>query len=166
MRIQAERARKPGWAAGPLLLAGFGLLLWVGTGPAVRAEAPAPPQAKAAAKSSRQVVKRRDPFKSLLGDGAGEEELHLPPGKRGLVISRLSLDGVVIKPHDSDRIAVVTMRGRNRAYFLRVQDELYDGYVAAINEDGVVFKQKATDAFGKPYEREVTKQLSGSGAKQ
>ncbi len=86
----------------------------------------------------------------------------LPPGKRGLVIGQLSVDGIVVSP--TELIVVVTMSGRNRAYFLREGDELYDGRVSQVTPDGVVFKQKAVDAFGKTYEKEVVKQISGSGA--
>lgn len=109
-----------------------------------------------------RVIKRRDPFRSLLVRAEEAEGRPLPPGKRGLVIARLRVNGLVFTPEGS--IAVVTMRGRNRAYFLREGDELFDGYVGRITEAGVVFKERAVDAFGKQYERDIVKQLSGSGA--
>lgn len=101
---------------------------------------------------------RRDPFRSLLvraDDLAASQAL--PPGKRGLMVSQIRVDGIVRMP--ADRIALVSVPNRNRAYFLRVRDELFDGYVAEIHEDSVIFKERTRDAFGKPYEREVVKQI-------
>ena len=111
------------------------------------------------------VVKLRDPFRPLLGGPGGEgEDMVLPPGNRGLVIARLTVKGVVNTPEGM--IAVVNMQGRDRAYFLREGDEVYKGRVSRIREDSVVFMEKATDPFGAEYEREVAKQIPGSGAMQ
>lgn len=108
------------------------------------------------------VVKLRDPFRPLLAGPGGGEDLILPPGKRGLVIARLTVTGVVNTPEGM--IAVVDMQGRDRAYFLREGDEVYKGHVRRITEDAVVFVEKATDPFGTEFEREVSKQIPGSGA--
>jgi len=120
-------------------------------------------QPAAAPAEAPKVVKRRDPFRSLLvrpDEMPGGQAL--PPGKAGLIISQVTVNGVVATP--SELIAVVTMSGRNRSFFLREGDELYNGYVSKISEDGVVFKEKTVDAFGKEYEREVVKQLTaGTG---
>jgi len=150
------------WISGALLLAGVGLLLGLAQPPGVQAQAADKKEAKkdTAKVAAGREVKLRDPFRSLVRKDEGPDQA-LPPGKRGLMISRLTINGIVA---GAEMIAVVTMRGRNRAYFLRERDELYDGRVARITEDGVVFKERATDAFGTPYEREVTKQISGSGA--
>ncbi len=159
MKQGASKGRR--WVSGALVLAGFGLLLGLAQPPGVQAQAAKKEAEKDTAKpAAGREVKLRDPFRSLVRAEEGPEQA-LPPGKRGLVISRLTLNGIVVGP---EMIAVVTMRGRNRAYFLRQRDELYDGYVARISEDAVIFKERATDAFGTPYEREVTKQISGSGA--
>lgn len=117
--------------------------------------------AVSAGKGAPKAVKLRDPFQSLVRPDEESPQGALPPGIRGLVIQRLTLNGIIA---GQESIAVVTMRGRNRAYFLRKGDQLYDGFVSDITEDGVVFKERSTDAFGTPYEREVTKQISGSGA--
>ena len=123
--------------------------------------APAGPPAKPAPVPKK--LEKRDPFRSLLvRPGEGGTQV-LPPGKPGLVIGQLVVTGIVVMPGDS--VAVVSMSGRNRAYFLRERDELFDGYVARINEDSVVFREKSKDAYGRPYEKEVVKQLS-SGAKR
>lgn len=136
--------------AGRGLLAGLALALALGT--------------LLPAESFAQAGQRRDPFRSLRAGPEDDGPEVLPPGKRGLVISRLTVDGIAVTPEE--RIAVVNMRGRNRAYFLRVGDEVYNGSVVEISDDAVVFKERTTDAFGKPYERDVRKQLTGSGAKR
>lgn len=169
--------RISGFATGWLLLAGLALLL--ATPPPASSQAAAPkakpkktqaagPKKVAPAKRAeapRSQLRRRDPFRSLvvrpedLGGGRP-----LPPGKPGLVIAQLNLNGIVVMR--AGNIAVVTMLGRNRAYFLRARDELFDGYVSQINPDSVVFKEKTTDPFGKEYEREVVKLIPGPGAKR
>lgn len=119
----------------------------------------AAPTKRAAAPTG--VLRRRDPFRSLVlrpEDVAGGKPL--PPGKRGLVIAQVNLNGIVLDG-GTGNLAVVTMPGRNRAYFLRARDELFDGYVSEIRPDAVVFKEKATDPFGREYEREVVKPLPG-----
>lgn len=142
------------------------LFLWLAVPTTVAAQGA--PQKSEAKKRLGQATERklqmRDPFRPLVAFGGEDEDKPLPPGKRGLVIARLTVNGIVVAP--GELIAVVTMRGRNRAYFLRERDKVYDGYVTQITEDGVVFKERATDAFGTPYEREVTKPISGSGAKR
>jgi hypothetical protein len=55
-------------------------------------------------------------------------------------------------------IAVVS-NPQQRVYFLRDGDRLYDGQVEHITLEGLSFHQAGTDPFGKPVEREVTKQL-------
>ena len=113
----------------------------------------------------RPPAQRRDPFRSLISPAGGGALASLPPGKAGLVIGQLSVVGIVMTPNDS--VAVVSMPGRNRAYFLRERDELYDGYVSRITPDNVVFREKSKDAYGRAFEKEVVKQLTaGSGAKR
>jgi type II secretory pathway component PulC len=153
------------------LLAAVGLLVFA-SGLAVpgelyaqQAEKSAKPAAETKKEPARKATNLRDPFRSLLQrpEGAPGGQA-LPPGPRGLVITQLTVDGIVIMPNE--KIAVVNMRGRNRAYFLRERDEVYNGYVARITEDAVIFRERATDAFGQTFEREVTKPITGSGAKQ
>lgn len=149
---------------GSLLVLGVALLFVLAEAPGIGAQEGAK-KSEAQASSSKdaqgRAVKMRDPFRPLI-TGGGVEEVALPPGKRGLVIARLTVNGVVAM--GDGNIAVVNMRGRNRAYFLREGDEVYQGRVVRITEDGVVFRETATDAYGGQYEREVVKQISGSGA--
>jgi hypothetical protein len=117
---------------------------------------PAPPSGEATGQKEEPKIARRDPFESLVGrERTGDTGPRLP-GKAGLVISQLRLDGVV--RYVDGMIAVVT-NPQSRTYFLREGDQLYDGRVAKINMDGVTFHEVGKDAFGKPVEREVSKRM-------
>lgn len=114
---------------------------------------------------SEVKVARRDPFESLIGrDKAGTDAGKLlPPGKAGLQVSTLRLDGVVKAPNGM--IAVVS-NPQSRTYFLREGDQLYDGQVEKIAMDGVSFHEMGKDAFGKPVERQVNKRIYSSPGEQ
>jgi hypothetical protein len=127
------------------------------TAPAPAADG-APPAEKA-----EPVVSKRDPFLPLVNtkkEGGGE---HLPPGKAGLVISTVRIDGTVRMT--SGMIAVVTNPDQ-RVYFIREGDRLYDGEVEKIGLDGVTFRENSKDAFGKSVERSVTKRIYPSAGEQ
>jgi len=144
-----------------------------------RAKSPAPKTAKKAvvkpAKPATSATKdttkaetrvaRRDPFESLIGHGAAGSAPTgpLPPGKAGLQVSTLRLDGVVRAP--TGMIAVVS-NPQARTYFLREGDQLYDGRVEKIAMDGVSFHEVGKDAFGKPVERQVNKRIYASAGEQ
>jgi len=128
------------------------------------------PPASKDEKKSADVVKttkpaspqgRRDPFIGLVGKpgGAGGPAVKLPPGKGGLQVSTIILQGIVSGPNGM--IAVVANPQRS-VYFLRVGDELFDGRVDKIEIGSVTFHEVGKDAFGKPVEREVTRRLNGS----
>ncbi len=132
--------------------------------PAVKAvEKRATPGSKPAAAESEVKLARRDPFESLLGRQQGKGAPNLPPGKAGLQVSTLRLDGVVKAPNGM--IAVVS-NPQARTYFLREGDHLYDGSVEKITMDGVSFHEEGKDAFGKPVERQVNKRLYASPGEQ
>ena len=119
---------------------------------------------KAAAESEVKAA-RRDPFESLVSHGTGKGTPNLPPGKAGLQVSTLRLDGIVRAP--SGMIAVVS-NPQSRVYFLHEGDHLYDGSVEKISMDGVSFHEEGKDAFGKPVERQVNKRIysTSSGEQQ
>jgi type IV pilus assembly protein PilP len=110
-------------------------------------------------------VGRRDPFESLTSrqDAAAKTAANLPPGKAGLQVASLRLDGIVRSPNGM--IAVVT-NPQARTYFLREGDQLYDGRVDKIGMDNVAFHELGKDAFGKPVERQVNKRLYSSAGEQ
>jgi type IV pilus assembly protein PilP len=153
------------------------------TKPAASKPAPAKSAAKSAPKAQKTSVKkaaaapaegaapaeekvaRRDPFESLVGrdKAAADAAKNLPPGKAGLQVSSLRLDGIVRAPNGM--IAVVT-NPQARTYFLREGDQLYDGRVEKIAMDGVSFHEMGKDAFGKPVERQVNKRIYSSAGEQ
>jgi hypothetical protein len=126
-------------------------------------EKPATPGTAPAAAESEVKQARRDPFESLLGRQGGKTAGPLPPGKLGLQVSTLRLDGIVRAP--SGMIAVVS-NPQSRTYFLREGDRLYDGSVEKISMDGVSFHEEGKDAFGKPVERQVNKRIYSSPGEQ
>lgn len=106
----------------------------------------------------------RDPFTPLINENkemAGNQ--HLPPGKAGLVITSVRVDGTVRS--DAGMIAVLS-NADQRTYFVREGDRLYDGEVEKIGLDGVTFRQNSKDAFGKAVERVVTKRIYASAGEQ
>ncbi len=121
--------------------------------------------APAAPVESETKASRRDPFESLTSrqEAAARAGANLPPGKAGLQVATLRLDGIVRAP--TGMIAVVT-NPQARTYFLREGDQLYDGRVEKIAMDGVSFHEVAKDAFGKPVERQVNKRIYSSAGEQ
>jgi hypothetical protein len=133
---------------------------------AATSSAPADTASQAApAAAPEPKVARRDPFESLIGaqKAAAEMAKNLPPGKAGLQVASLRLDGIV--KSSNGMIAVVT-NPQARTYFLREGDQLYDGRVEKIAMDGVSFHEIGKDAFGKPVERQVNKRIYSSAGEQ
>ena len=126
-------------------------------------EKPATPGSAPAAAESEVKQARRDPFESLLGRQLNKAPANLPPGKLGLQVSTLRLDGIVRAPNGM--IAVVS-NPQARTYFLREGDRLYDGSVEKISMDGVSFHEEGKDAFGKPVEHQVNKRIYSSPGEQ
>ena len=122
-------------------------------------------RAGGAPEASEAKVSRRDPFESLTSrqEAAARAGANLPPGKAGLQVGTLRLDGIVRAPNGM--IAVVT-NPQARTYFLREGDQLYDGRVEKIAMDGVSFHEIGKDAFGKPVERQVNKRIYSSAGDQ
>jgi type IV pilus assembly protein PilP len=114
-----------------------------------------------AAAESEVKQARRDPFESLIG--RRKDAPNLPPGKLGLQVSTLRLDGIVRAPNGM--IAVVS-NPQARTYFLREGDRLYDGSVEKISMDSVSFHEEGKDAFGKPVEHQVNKRIYSSPGEQ
>jgi Tfp pilus assembly protein PilP len=113
-----------------------------------------PPDSKKPEKTYSSAGKR-DPFvspvvsRSIGGSGCSA-------GKRCLAIDQIALTGIV--KSDSGMIAVV-VNALNKAYFLRENDPVFNGYVVKITGDSIVFKETIQDKLGKSFEREVTKRI-------
>jgi hypothetical protein len=133
------------------------------TVPAKTAPAQKAPPAGDVSRTTKPVLPqgRRDPFITLVGKqtGGGGPAVNLPPGKGGLQVSTLILQGIVSGPNGM--IAVVA-NPQKSVYFLHVGDELFDGRVDKIEIGSVIFHEVGKDAFGKPVEREVTRKLNPS----
>jgi len=96
---------------------------------------------------------KRDPFFSpvVQQNGSG-----CSTGKKCLEIGNINLRGVV--KSDNGFIAVVT-NNLNKAYFLRENDPVFNGYVVRITGDSVVFQETVQDKLGKPFTREIVKRI-------
>jgi hypothetical protein len=96
---------------------------------------------------------KRDPFFSPVVQQGGSG---CSTGKKCLEIGAINLRGVV--KSDTGFIAVVT-NNLNKAYFLRENDPVFNGYVVKITGDSVVFQETIQDKLGKPFTREVVKRI-------
>jgi Tfp pilus assembly protein PilP len=97
---------------------------------------------------------KRDPFFSPIvqqSSGSG-----CSTGKKCLEIGQINVRGVV--KSENGFIAVVT-NGLNKAYFLRENDPVFNGYVIRITGDTVVFKETVQDKLGKQETHEVVKRI-------
>jgi hypothetical protein len=99
---------------------------------------------------------RRDPFLSpVVNRGMGGSGCSI--GKRCLAVDQIALTGIV--KSDAGMIAVV-INAMNKAYFLRENDPVFNGYVVKITGDSIVFKETMQDKLGKSFTREVTKKIT------
>lgn len=133
--------------------------------PAASDAAPmAAPDGAPASDKSDAIANKRDPFLPLvaLQQQAASGE-HLPPGKAGLVIASVRVDGTV---KAANGMLAVVSNPEQRVYFVREGDHLYDGDVEKIGLDGVTFRENSKDAFGKSVERLVTKRIYPSAGEQ
>jgi hypothetical protein len=124
------------------------------------------PSADGAPPADKQLVAmaKRDPFSPLINEKKDSGSIeHLPPGKAGLVIGSVHVDGTV---RSSDGMIAVLSNPEEHVYFAREGDRLYDGDVEKIGLDGVTFRQNSKDAFGKLVERVVTKRIYASAGEQ
>ena len=111
---------------------------------------------------------RRDPFKPWMtpspsghSSAAVRVSESLPAGRRGLVISELRVEGIVHLESANNMIAVVTNYTK-RAYFLRVNDTVYNGVVSKITPEAVYFKENTLDSSGRVATHEVAIKLGSA----
>jgi len=119
--------------------------------PAVTAKPAAAPKPKEEKKWA--MTGKRDPFFSPVVQEHGSG---CSTGKKCLEIGTINLRGVV--KSDSGFIAVVT-NNLNKAYFLRENDPVFNGYVVKITGDSVTFQETIQDKLGKSFTREVVKRI-------
>jgi hypothetical protein len=110
----------------------------------------------APAPGSKRISGKRDPFVSPVSD-RNNEPIDCGSGKRCLVPDQTILRGIVKAP--SGMIAVVT-NPQEKAYFLRENDPVYNGYVLRITPNTVVFRETVEDRLGRKSTREVVKKVN------
>ncbi len=124
------------------------------------------------------AVHPRDPFKLPVPISAEARNAHRLfkgprlPGKRGLIVEELKIQGVVrggsgfqaseqdSRDFSSARMMAVVTGTTNLAYFLHVNDIIYDGVVSRITADAVFFQEDYLDSEGQLQSREVVKRMS------
>lgn len=124
--------------------------------PVTVAEAPATPKPAEAPKKEEKkwaMTGARDPFFSPVVQEHGSG---CATGKKCLEIGTINLRGVV--KSDTGFIAVVT-NNLNKAYFLRENDPVFNGFVVKITGDSVTFQETIQDKLGKSFTREVVKRI-------
>jgi hypothetical protein len=106
---------------------------------------------------------RRDPFMSVIRNlpiSASAPSCSVP-GKKCLYIPELVVKGIAKDP-DGQMLAVVEGGAAHRAYFLRENDQVFNGNVEKITSDSVVFREFATDNLGRESAHEVVKKIPKS----
>ena len=128
-------------------------------------EVAARPLKPATPRESSSAAGRRDPFKAWVppsvADHSALDSVRLPAGSRGLVISGLRLEGIVRQQPADEMIAVVT-NDTKRAYFLRVNDTVYNGVVSKITPAAIYFKENTLNSQGRVVTREVEIKLGSA----
>ncbi len=98
---------------------------------------------------------KRDPFLSPVvshATGSG-----CSTGKKCLEIAAINLRGVV---HSEGGFIAVVSNSLNKAYFLKENDPVFDGFVVKITGDSIIFQETLQDRLGKTFTREVVKKIT------
>ena len=148
----AVASAKPGKAAKPVAIEK------VQVGAAAKEDKPA---AEKKPEVKTTAAGRRDPFISPVVRMSAAGGSGCSSGKRCLAIDQIALKGVV--KSDSGMIAVV-VNAMDKAYFLRENDPVFNGYVTKITPDSIIFKETFHDKLGKELTRDVTKTISRPAA--
>jgi len=103
---------------------------------------------------------RRDPFVSPIV--AKDGGINRPPsnctsGKRCLVIPELVLQGTV--KDTSGKMMAVVANSIKKTYFLRENDQVFQGSVEKITSDSIIFREYVKDALGRETASEVVNKL-------
>jgi Tfp pilus assembly protein PilP len=124
------------------------------TGPAVKQTEKPKPSARSFGPRGR-----RDPFVSpIVSDkGVNAPRPNCTNGKRCLVIPELVLQGTI--KDTSGKMMAVVANSTKRTYFLRENDQVFQGSVEKITSDSIIFREYVKDPLGRETAREVVKKL-------
>ena len=103
---------------------------------------------------------RRDPFRSLLRGFEETEEgpaKARPPGLPGMLVEELKVEGIIETP--SGILAFVLGRD-NVSYIIRPGTQLFNGEVAEIHRNKVVFRQQVSDPGRIKQYDEIVRELT------
>jgi Tfp pilus assembly protein PilP len=78
-------------------------------------------------------------------------------GKRCLAIPELVLQGTV--KDTSGKMMAVVANSSKKTYFLRENDQVFNGSVEKITSDSIIFREFVKDPLGRETAREVVKKL-------
>lgn len=125
--------------------------------PKTAADAVLKPAAKTASKVGANG--RRDPFINPVRTvNSAPMGPNCSTGKKCLFIPELMVQGTVKDNSTGEMVAVVVNRAHH-TYFLRQNDQVFNGNVEKITSDSVIFKEFATDTLGHESAHEVVKRV-------
>ncbi len=108
------------------------------------------------ADAAKRDAYKRDPFLSPVVTRLGGPGSGCSGGKRCLAADSISLRGIV---HSHDGMIAVVVNAANKAYFLRENDPIFNGFVARITDDSMVLRETVQDVLGRKSTRDVVKKL-------
>lgn len=106
--------------------------------------------------AAKRDAYKRDPFVSPVVSRVGGSGAACSGGKRCLSVDSMSLRGIV---KSQDGMIAVVVNAANKAYFLRENDPIFNGYVAKITGDSMVLRETVEDVLGRKSTRDVVKKL-------
>ena len=105
------------------------------------------------------AVGRRDPFVSpIRAITVGQVGPNCFTGKKCLYIPELVVQGTV-KDNSTGEMTAVVVNRVHHTYFLRENDQVFNGTVQKITGDSVIFREFATDNLGRETAHEVVKRV-------
>lgn len=106
--------------------------------------------------AAKRDAYKRDPFLSPVVSRVSGAGAACSGGKRCLSVDSMSLRGIV---KSQDGMIAVVVNAANKAYFLRENDPIFNGYVAKITGDSMVLRETVEDVLGRKSTRDVVKKL-------
>ena len=132
--------------------------------PKVTIKKPSKAELVAASKISSKISSggRRDPFISPIRAVTPQAPSgpNCSTGKKCLAINELTVKGTA-KDTDGKMMAIVAS-SNSRAYFLRENDQVFNGTVQKITSDSVVFRESTVDNLGRQITHEIVKRINPS----